>query len=320
MASKFNFGVVLKGSETQFIEEPGLIMYLYRMYFGDLGVKEIDEVLREEWQLSLFQFAQVLATCAGDWLQRPEMLNITKAKIKRQRKLLLSLKTYIFKRLKEIDSANLFHNKTLSDEELIKEYKLTAFFRQYFNPLMARLDVKEKAHRPSQGAHIAKRSVLAASWGSLILQHGQKMNWALLADLYEWFWEKLRTIPYYRSIKPPDDLVNYLSVQYHRYKNDSDSIYCVETYGPRDYLTIFAHKGSFVDRNFVYTDDILTSMPGVKKIPLSMPWEHGLTFEGNDLADYLRFSASLYLKRRIKNIHQYPLIVFPDKSWYCPNF
>jgi hypothetical protein len=290
------------------------------MHISEYSADKVDELLKTTWHLDLFRFAQILATCAGDWLQRPEMLNLTKAKLKRQKKLLLALKKYIFKRLKEIDSFTFFVDKNLSEEELIKEYELTAFFKHYFNPLMARLDAMEKAHKPGQGAHIVKRSILAASWGSLIYQHGQKMNWALLADLYEWFWERLCTIPYYRSIKPPDDLVNYLAVQYHRHRKDPDSVYCVETYGHRDFLTIFASKGSFVDRNFVYTDDILTSMPGVKKIPLSMPWEHGLTFEGNDLADYLLFSASLYLKRKIKNIHQYPLIVFPDKSWYCPNY
>lgn len=276
--------------------------------------------MMDKWNISLFRFAQVLATCAGDWLQRPEMINLTKAKIKRQRILLLGLRTYIFKRLREIESISFYPNRHLSEEELIKYCELKDFFDKYFYPLLARTISQERAHRPSQGTHVTKRSILAASWGNLIYQHSKKMNWTLLADLYEWFWERLRSFPYYRSIKPPEDLVNYLSVQYHRHKEDPDSKYCIEAYGQRDFLTVLASKGSFVDRHFVYTDDILINVRGKREIPHSLSWDHELTFKGNDIADFLRFSASLYIKRRITNIHQYPLIVFPDRFWYCPRF
>lgn len=290
------------------------------MYFTEFSADKVNELLQTTWHLNLFRFAQILATCASGWLQRPEMLNLTKAKLKRQRKLLIALKKYILKRLEEIDSVTFFVDKNLPEEELINQYKLTDFFERYFNPLMAQTNAMLGAHKPKQGAHIAKRSVLAASWGSLIYKHGQKMNWALLADLYEWFWERLRTSPYYRAIKPPDDLVSYLAVQYHRHKKNPDSIYCVETYGQQEFLTILASKGSFVDRNFAYVDDILINLHGKKRVPQNLSWEHELAFEGNDLADFLFFSASLYTKRRISNVHQYPLIIFPDRSWYSPEF
>jgi hypothetical protein len=248
------------------------------------------------------------------------MLNITKEKLRRQRKLLLALKKYLFKRLNEIESVTFIVDKNLSEERFIKRYKLNDFFKEYFDPLLARTKEDEDTFKPRQGAHIVKRSILAAAWGSLIYQNGQRMNWALLADLYEWFWAKFNNFPYYRSIKPPDDLVNYLTVQYHRHKEDSDCIYCVETYGQTESLTIFASHAAFVDRGFVYVDDILENMHGKKEIPRNLPWEHELAFEGNDLAEYLRFSLSLFKKYGTPTIHKSPLIIFPDKSRFSTEF
>lgn len=97
-------------------------------------------------------------------------------------------------------------------------------------------------------------------------------------------------------------------------------MYCVESYGQKDFLTIFASNGVFVDRNFAYVDNILESMQEKTEIPADLPWDHEVAFAGTDLEDYFRFSLSLYAKYGKPPVHRSPLIVFPDRSWFSTDF
>lgn len=290
------------------------------MRFVELAAKEVNSRLLDRWGLSIFRFTQILATCAGDWLQLPEQFNITKEKLQRKRRLLLALRKHIIEQVKEIESITFIGDRSKTADEFFKSYGLEAFFQGFLIPRLARTIEQENCYEPRQGARITKKSILAAAWGSLIYQNGQRMNWSLLADVYEWFWERLHDFPYYSSIKPPDDLVNYLTVQYHRHKKEADSVYCVESYGQNDFLTIFASNGAFVDRTFAYVDNLLESMHGKNEIPHDLPWDHEVAFAGTDLADYFRFSLSLYAKYGKPPVYRSPLIIFPDRSWFSPDF
>jgi hypothetical protein len=290
------------------------------MRFAELPAKEINARLLDRWGLSIFKFAQILATCAGDWLQLPEGLNITKKKLQRKRRLLLALGKHVIRQIREIEAITSIGHESQTEGEFFKAYGLEPFFYGYLNPCLVETIERENSHRPHQGARITKKSILAASWGSLIYQNRQRMNWSLLADLYEWFWERLHNFPYYASMKPPDDLVNYLTVQYHRHSKDPDSFYCVRAYGQREFLIIFASDVAFVDRSFAYVDDLIEIMHKRKRGSPHQPWEHELAFRGNDLAEYLRFSASLYTKYGKPPLYRSALIVFPDKSSYSSEF
>lgn len=290
------------------------------MRFAELSAKDIDTRLLDKWGVSLFRFAQILATCAGDWLQLPEQFNITKERLRRKRNLLLALGKHIIEQVKEIETDALSGGRSRTEDEFLKSYRLEAFFYGYLNPRLAETIERENCYKPHQGARITKKSILAAAWGSLIYQNGQRMNWSLLADVYEWFWERLHNFPYYSSIKPPDDPVNYLTVQYHRHKKEADSVYCVEGYGQDDFLTLFASNGAFVDRTFAYADSLLESMHGKNNIPHDLSWDHEVAFAGTDLADYFRFSLSLYAKYGKPPVYRSPLIIFPDRSWFSPDF
>lgn len=279
-----------------------------------------NRILLDTWGISIFRFAQVLATCVGDWLQLPEQFNITKDKLLRKRRLLLALGKHIIKQVKEIESITSIGDQSHMEDEFFKAYMLEDFFKGYLNPRLARTIERENCYKPHQGAHITKKSILAASWGSLVYRDGQRMNWSLLADVYEWFWERLDSCPYYASIKPPDDLVNYLTVQYHRHKKEADSVHCVKSYGQKDFLTIFASKRAFVDRAYAYVDSILESMHGKRKMPINLPWDHEVAFAGSDLADYFHFALCLYRKYGKRPVRRSPLIIFPDRSWFSADF
>jgi hypothetical protein len=285
----------------------------------DLSPKEQNDRLLKAWGISLFRFAQVLAMCANDSddsLQLPERLIIRKEKILKKKKLLLALKKDLLKRIPEIDAAgwDLFqHEGPWTEDEVIKVAKLEPFFELYFNPLIQDTIKTENEYTSHQGARITKRSLLAAAWGGLIYQSRRPMDWDSQADLYEWFWMRLKDYAFYKCIEPPEDLVNYLTVQFHRYKENPDSEYCRIFYGSRDYLTIFAPNGTFVDRGFEYSFESF-SRPLYKK-----GRSPELPDENEEVVGYFKFALELYSGAAGQTPIP-PLIIFPDKSHFSTAF
>lgn len=287
--------------------------------FYELSPKEMNDQLMQKWGISLFRFAQVLAMCANDSddpLRLPERLIIRKEKILKKKKLLLGLKKYLLKRIPEIDAAgwDLFqHEGPWTEDEVIKSAKLEPFFEQYLNPLIQETIKAENVYTSHPGARITTRSLLAAAWGGLIYQSRRQMDWDSQADLYEWFWMRLKDYAFYRCIEPPEDLVNYLTVQFHRYKENPDSEYCRTFYGSYDYLTIFAPTGTFVDHGFVYSLESL-SPPSYKKGRSAE-----LPDENEEVVGYFKSALELY-SRAADQTPIPPLIIFPDKSHFSTAF
>src|SRR4030042_3639307 len=279
--------------------------------FIELSPEEVNNSLLDKWGINLFKFAQVLAMCAGDALQLPEKYNVTKEKILKKKKLLIALKHYIFTRIPEIESLpKPWLEQELSEDEFIEEFKLKTFFKDYLEPNIKRIIELEKNYDVRQGTHVKKKSILAAAWGSLVYRSGRRMNWDLLANLYEWFWEKLGEHPYYKLIRPPDDLVNFLAVQYHRHKEQEDCIYCLRMYGRWDAFTIFAKNGTFVDRLLIYIGDALDIKHNESSGAINLPADNA------EINEYFEYALGLYQKNGNFSFHKTPLIIFPNKSTF----
>jgi hypothetical protein len=286
--------------------------------FYELSSEEMNDNIVQRWGVSLFRFAQVFAMCANDSddpLQLPGRYIIRKDKILRKKRLLLALKKELLKRIPGIDAAgwDLQHEGPWTEDEVIRFAKLETFFEQYFNPLLEETINAENEYRPRQGPRIADRSLLAAAWGGLIDQSGRQMDWDLQADLFEWFWLKLKDHAFYKRLEPPEDLVNYLTVQFHRHKEDPNSEYCRTFYGSRDYLTIFAPNGTFVDRGFEFVRESLDAPLNGKGRSPELPDEN------EEVVGYFRFALELYQKADCRAFIP-PAIIFPDKSHFPTTF
>jgi hypothetical protein len=282
----------------------------------DLPPKELNALTLAQWGVSLFKFSQVLAMCVNDSFRLPERFIIRKEKILRKKRLLLALKKYILRKIPEIDAVGWDlsqHEGLWTEYEVIKFANLEPFFEQYFNPLMEHTTETENEYTSHPGARIKKRSLLAAAWGGLIYRPRGRMNWDSQADLYEWFWMRLKNYAYYKCIEPPEDLVNYLTVQFDRHKENPDSIYCRSFYGSGDYLTILAPNGTFVDRGFVYLLESLCALRYKKGRPAELP------DEGEEVLEYFKSALELY-SRTASQKPIPPLIIYPDKSHFSTAF
>lgn len=256
--------------------------------------------------------------CANDSedpLQLPRRYIVRKDMILRKKRLLLGLKKELLKRIPEIDEADggLQREGPWMEEEVIRFAKLETFFEEYFNPLLEETINAEKEYRPHPGPRIADRSLLAAAWGGLINQSGRQMDWDLQADLYEWFWLKLKDHTFYKRLEPPEDLVNYLTVQFHRHKENPNSEYCRTFYGSRDCLTIFAPNGTFVDRGFEYSFESLVRPLYRKGHSPELPDEN------EEVIGYFKFALELYSGANCQTFMP-PAIIFPDKSHFSTTF
>ena len=134
-----------------------------------------------------------------------------------------------------------------------------------------------------------------------------KIRWDLLADLYEWFWDRLKPYDYYRDLKPTSNLSNYLKIQYYRHKMNPTSrdlvlICCARLEG----LTILARDWSFSDANF----------GGLRKYS-KMEKELQLNYL---LGEYYGYALDLYSNAKVDPDSFPPLIVFPDKSFFTTRF
>jgi len=278
--------------------------------------------------ISLFKFAQLFAACAADWHTLPPKYRRTKGKILKRKRSLVALKTSIIKRISDYEEAETFPSwvdRNMSEAEIIKRCWLDPFFNNYFNPRMETTIELEKRYKPQRGRPpINRKSLLAATWGRLKYQCGHKIEWKLIADLYEWFWERLKDYDYYENMKSTEDPVNYFPVQFHRHKNRDMSIY-YGRYAKYDDISVFANNGSSVDYRFSYMFFILYNALDKKlRPPISYndyrelakheypPYDHSET----EMDHYYHKVLEHYLEMGVKTEHMPPLIMFPDKSFF----
>jgi hypothetical protein len=294
----------------------------------DFSPQKVNDLLLKKGGISLFKFAQLFAACAADWHTLPPKYRRTKGKILKRKRSLVALKTSIIKRISDYEEAETFPSwvdRNMSEAEIIKRCWLDPFFNNYFNPRMETTIELEKRYKPQRGRPpINRKSLLAATWGRLKYQCGHKIEWKLIADLYEWFWERLKDYDYYENMKSTEDPVNYFPVQFHRHKNRDMSIY-YGRYAKYDDISVFANNGSSVDYRFSYMFFILYNALDKKlRPPISYndyrelakheypPYDHSET----EMDHYYHKVLEHYLEMGVKTEHMPPLIMFPDKSFF----
>lgn len=97
----------------------------------------------------------------------------------------------------------------------------------------------------------------------------------------------------------------------------------------RDGLTIFSPVGSFADPTFGYLYTWLKARAGRRIIappPFELPAfartpsvDQEPPFQGTALGEYFLYAADLFLAKKKEPIKPDPIILFPDRSFYCPS-
>jgi len=112
------------------------------------------------------------------------------------------------------------------EKKIVEYYEATDFF----NGLDEEKRIIEGIlfyHQQKRGAPINRRNLLFAMFASHLRSKNIKIDWSLMADLIDWYWEKYSAYEMYGDFKPTMDCTNpdYLKNQYFKNKKRWDEFY-----------------------------------------------------------------------------------------------
>lgn len=295
-------------------------------YRGEISVElspqAVNDILRRHSGLELFVFAQEFSH--SFWLYNYERWLLAPRELSRYLDGLKKLHHDILARIRRIDKAY----KAVTEQEIIEYYKLEPFFNK-IEFLIRTEDEWSETRRLGPG--LSMISIIAVRWGRLIKESGTKAAvWPLLADLYMWFWERLKDYSYYEIANPEkneeSDIETFLRVQHSRYKGEE----FIAPLGPEDRLpgvTVFGDSYTwetprpiFITR-FLLTNKYLGEPIGpINQKVLQIYERHGYDVWGwaraaTYLPDALTEKRKLQLLPRVP-----PLIIFPNGSYFSTDF
>lgn len=189
----------------------------------------VNKLLTEKWGISLFRFAQVFAVSPIEMFLQKSSYPYTDKEMKEIKRTLKRMQNCLFRggrRIREIINPPLKVSvKAISDDELVKEMHLQDFVKKYVHKreILTRY-IEKTSLQGKRGVGLNKKSIIAVGWGNLVSQGKRRIDWKLLGDLYEWFWNRVFSYKYYAEWKPVFGLEEHLRHQYnvHRWAGGAD--------------------------------------------------------------------------------------------------
>jgi hypothetical protein len=182
----------------------------------------VNDRLLDRFGVSLFKFAQVFAVSPLDLiLQRPRY-SVSLKEIRAARTSMIKVWHAI-----ENDARNYsilmakltgVPRSDFSKEDFRKEDGIFDFFAKYYLPRLWIILVHELNRGARQGIGLSKKSIIALGWCNQITRIVKKIDWKLLCDLYDWFWNKIAPYDHYKEWDPGLGIEDYLKNQFHRYR------------------------------------------------------------------------------------------------------
>jgi hypothetical protein len=193
-----------------------------KIFLGD-APKDVNDLLLNKWGISLFRFAQVFAVSPVDqFLMRTDYpfsrqeIKAIRRNLKKMGDDLLERGRFVLRMTQRLGESPI---KELSDDQLIKHMGLGEFFNDYIRRHRVALRYCEKVSlQGKRGSSINKKTIIAIGWGNLVSEEDRRINWKLLAQLYDWLWAQVASHKFYNELRPPDSLEEYLRKQYDRYR------------------------------------------------------------------------------------------------------
>ncbi len=179
----------------------------------------VNNVLINEWGISLFRFAQVFAVSPLDLILQKNSYPFSGREIREIKRLTGKMKADLLKGGRQIRKITKIlwdvPEELLSDKELLKEMHLEEFIDKYIHRFDVAIRYIEKiSFQGGRGVGLNKKSIIAVGWGFLVSQERRRIDWKLLSELYEWFWDRVSRNKHYADLKPVSGLEEYLRHQY----------------------------------------------------------------------------------------------------------
>lgn len=181
--------------------------------------KAVNSLVSGKWGVSLFRFAQVFAVSPLDLILQRNSYPLSIKEIREIKHVVGKMRADLLKGGRRIRRITNFlwdvPEDKISDVELIKEMRLEEFFSKYIHrfEVVARY-LEKTSFQGGRGIGLNKKSIIATGWGYLASQVRRRIDWKLLGELYEWFWNHVRSLKYYADLRPVDELEEYLRHQY----------------------------------------------------------------------------------------------------------
>jgi hypothetical protein len=273
--------------------------------FKGLSPSKLNDLLTDKYKISLFYFAR--AICIALLIDENNELKARlwpRGDLKQLEKKLASLKKKIVDTIMEFErvtmaSVNKCDDDIKENEKYIAEHYQVKNFFDVINHMQrvagAHLDLSVIVApgfmdevRPSRGSPMNPKTFIAIHWG--FVKQRYKLSWKKLANLYDWFWEKLKKYGAYADMAPTDDLISYLKIQFTRYST-------------RERLDILKPPGEINDI-IIFTKHGPTFGPAES-------WS--LLSDNTPKDDFYSTQQAAYKICQEKGIR--PLIFFPDSSY-----
>jgi hypothetical protein len=209
--------------------------------------QRVNKLLMDKWHISLFKFAQVFAISPSELFLRRNTYPFTGDQIKEIKHTIKKMQADLLKGARHIRriTERLWEvpEEKVSDDELVKEMHLTAFTKRYIHKYEVVIRYLEKTSlQVGRGVGINKKSIIAVGWGNLVSEGNRRIDWKLLGDLYEWFWNRVCSHRYYNELKPVFGLEEHLRHQYnvHRWVGGAGEYICQKLKMSEDEILTFA--------------------------------------------------------------------------------
>jgi len=179
----------------------------------------VNEYLVGKWGISLFKFAQVFAVSPLDLILQKNSYPFSGRELREIKHLIRKMQADLLEEGRQIRRITRIlwdiPEEQLSDKELLKEMHLGEFIDKYIHrfEVMARY-LEKTSLQGRRGVGINKKSIIAVGWGYLVSQEHRRIDWKLLGELYEWFWNRVCRFKYYADLRPVPGLEEYLRHQY----------------------------------------------------------------------------------------------------------
>lgn len=196
-------------------------------HFAGIGASDspqmVNEILADKWNVSLYKFAQVFAVSPMEMILQRNDYPFSGKEIKEIKHIIGKMQANLLKegrRIRRITKViwDLPEEK-VSDEQLIKEMHLEEFIEKYIHRFeVATRYVEKVSFQGGRGAGLNTKSIIALGWGNLVSDGHRRIDWRLLGQLYEWFWNRVGSFKRYAELKPVDGLEEYLRHQYNAHR------------------------------------------------------------------------------------------------------
>jgi hypothetical protein len=178
----------------------------------EMTPKELNSLLKKEYCFGLYPFAIIVAhVFLVGGVTKSENFPCNEDLAELQRKFLYLKRKIIHTLSYHYLNIILYQNRDPSLKKILKKdmdyaealigdfYGLNGFFK-YINGEIKNFDELKKDRQP--GARLKKRNFIITLWSQLVRSEGYRINWEIIADLIDWFWEKLRFYSFYSELNP----------------------------------------------------------------------------------------------------------------------